>query len=144
MSEKETCWSQGFVSRAPVYLFLLLGCECVTHVGFFLSCVRAFFSFVGNSRQRRRSRKKEARDIKEPKETEEKKEEEEEDDAEERRRKRNAEGIVVGRRPRLIATQACGTRIEGTAPVWESREKKRTKNGEILKILINTPHIRQE
>lgn len=41
--EKETCRSQGFVSRAPVYLFLLLGCECITHVGFFLSCVRAFF-----------------------------------------------------------------------------------------------------
>lgn len=51
-------------------------------------------------------KEEEAKDVDEVKEIE-----EEEEQAEERKgcRKRNTEGIVVGRRPRLIATQACGT-----------------------------------
>jgi hypothetical protein len=80
---------------------------------------------------------KEAKDGEEVKETE---EEEEEAVEEGGRRKRNTEGIVVGRRPRLIVMQACGTRTREQCECGKRREKEQ-KNREILKILIKMPYI---
>ncbi len=54
-------------------------------------------------------------------------EEEEEEAKEGGRRKRNTEGIVVGRRPRLIATQACGTRTREQCDYGKRREKEQKK-----------------
>ena len=73
--EKETWWSQGFVSRAPVYLFLLLGCECLTHVGFSLSLSLGFSPLqAAAGKEENGEEKEEAEDARE---VEGKKEEEE-------------------------------------------------------------------
>ena len=134
--EQETWWSEDFVSCALARLFIYFCSELRarhTRWMFFLS--RSVFLFhrqiAGSSRQDRKSKRNRRR--------------------EGRCRRRNTEGIVVARRrhrrPRLIAAQACGTRMEGNRENPSARARKRgegTKNGEILKILINTPHMWRE
>jgi flagellar biosynthesis component FlhA len=55
---KETWWSQGFVLRAPVYLFLLLGCKRVTHVGCFLSLALSLFTLSQTDCRQQQAKKK--------------------------------------------------------------------------------------
>ncbi len=96
------------VARAPVYLFLLLGCECFTHVGFYLFLSRKFFFLSQAAAGKEENQEEEAekeeeeedeegtKDVKETEEEEEEEEETEKRDAGREIRKELSSVVVLG------------------------------------------------
>ncbi len=132
------------MSRARLFIYFCFWVANALHTldSLFLSLARAHFSLSqAAAGKEENAEEEEAQDGKEVKETEEEKEEEAEEGTQEEKYGRNC------RRSSSSADCKASMRHNKngeTALVCERKGKKNKKSREILKILINTTHIRRE